>query len=65
MRVMTTTKMKIRRMGKMTNKELQELLKQYPDDAEVFFSDSYWCWSDPVRSVGYAEYEKLLLLFTV
>lgn len=47
----------------MTNKELQDLLKQYPDDSEVLFSDAYLIFTESVCDVEYEEEWNAVLLF--
>ena len=51
----------------MTNKELQQILKQYPDDAPVIiegYQDEYLDpYSSPVSEVFYDEFNKIIQLF--
>lgn len=47
----------------MTNKELQEKLKRYPDDANVLYSDGILFEAD-VCDVEYEEEWNVVLLFT-
>lgn len=48
----------------MTNKELQEILKQYPDDSEVLYSDAFLIYTGSVCDVEYEEEWNAVLLFT-
>ena len=52
----------------MTNKELQQILKPYPDDVPVILEglkdDNIWIpYSSPVSEVFYDKHDKIIQLF--